>query len=281
MKISRLFSLNKAQAELDFVDIDVKRDLALFIDPFFLNKRKANWSIKATLTIRSFFQTLIDCIRDNRIHEAKQLFRHLHEPNATCLGLSRGNPQGRDVGMEDTDRIFDSIIKSRAVQTGLIQDLEDNHLFVENFGKDKLSDMTINIIRKHLIDYTVSQCILNGIPVRENIPTGFYLNRHEREWESEYTTMLVIGDKKILLIPKGIVSFCSDYTPQQYGESAEWGHAIVAVGYDETKKIKNTNSNKETSGALLIRNSWGKEWGDKGYGWLPYEYILNNLALDF
>jgi C1A family cysteine protease len=65
------------------------------------------------------------------------------------------------------------------------------------------------------------------------------------------------------------------------GESAEWGHAIVAVGYDDAKKIKNTNNNKVTTGALLIRNSWGKEWGDKGYGWMPYDYVLNNLALDF
>jgi C1A family cysteine protease len=65
------------------------------------------------------------------------------------------------------------------------------------------------------------------------------------------------------------------------GEKAIWGHAIVAVGYDDSKKIKNTKCNTETTGALLIRNSWGASWGDKGYGWLPYDYVLNKLAMDF
>jgi len=65
------------------------------------------------------------------------------------------------------------------------------------------------------------------------------------------------------------------------GKQAQWGHAIVAVGYDDNMKIKNLKCNKETTGALLIRNSWGTSWGDKGYGWLPYEYVLNKLALDF
>lgn len=64
-------------------------------------------------------------------------------------------------------------------------------------------------------------------------------------------------------------------------ERAEWGHAIVAVGYDDDMKVKNTRCNKETKGALLIRNSWGTAWGDKGYGWIPYDYILTGYALDF
>ena len=66
------------------------------------------------------------------------------------------------------------------------------------------------------------------------------------------------------------------------GERVEGGHAIDAVGYDDNLKIKNTNaSGIETTGALLIRNSWGTGWGSTGYGWLPYKYVLDGLATDW
>lgn len=66
------------------------------------------------------------------------------------------------------------------------------------------------------------------------------------------------------------------------GERIVGGHAIVAVGYDDSMKIKNTNPGAlETTGALLIRNSWGIKWGSSGYGWLPYDYVLKGLAVDW
>ncbi len=60
------------------------------------------------------------------------------------------------------------------------------------------------------------------------------------------------------------------------------GHAVLAVGFNDEVEIKNEgSSDKPTVGALKIRNSWGTGWGDGGYGWLPYEYVLQGLAVDW
>jgi len=64
-------------------------------------------------------------------------------------------------------------------------------------------------------------------------------------------------------------------------DKIEGGHAVVAVGYDDKMKIKNRYEGEETVGALLIRNSWGQDWGEAGYGWLPYDYLRKGLAEDF
>ena len=61
----------------------------------------------------------------------------------------------------------------------------------------------------------------------------------------------------------------------------EGGHAVAAMGYDDDLVIRHPFSDLETKGAILIRNSWSKEWGEEGYGWLPYEYVLHHLAVDW
>jgi C1A family cysteine protease len=58
-------------------------------------------------------------------------------------------------------------------------------------------------------------------------------------------------------------------------DAARGGQAVVAAGYDDTKRIRSTR------GALLVRNSWGAAWGAKGDGWLPYAYVERGLAADF
>lgn len=55
--------------------------------------------------------------------------------------------------------------------------------------------------------------------------------------------------------------------PQEH-EQILGGHAIMAVGFDDTKKV------------FICRNSWGTSWGDDGYFYMPYDFILNSEWCD-
>lgn len=254
MRISEIFNLNKSQPELDFVDVDTELDTPLFLDPFFLGLRTDRWSLSASDTIRSFFQQVIRAIREENIQAGKDLFGYLHEPNATCLGLSEGKPRGRGVGLENTDDIFESIVNSRAIQSGVITDLEDNLLFVNGFGKDKLSDMTTNIIRKHLLEYTVCQCKLHNITLTENIPSGYYWNGETLQWEQSYEESLIVDGKQILLVPKGIISYSRSYVPDKY-----YNHYVLNFMQSEHLRLNSTLVQRRVNGTRYVTKKDLKE----------------------
>lgn len=52
-------------------------------------------------------------------------------------------------------------------------------------------------------------------------------------------------------------------------ESMLGGHAVLVVGYDDKSQ------------RFIVRNSWGEDWGQRGYFTIPYKYLSNsNLAGD-
>ena len=52
------------------------------------------------------------------------------------------------------------------------------------------------------------------------------------------------------------------------------GHAVLVVGYQNQSALSRFLPWKKTDkGCLIVRNSWGPNWGDKGYFYMPYEYL--------
>ena len=51
--------------------------------------------------------------------------------------------------------------------------------------------------------------------------------------------------------------------PEDLSREKHSGHSMCAVGYSDTEKV------------FIVRNSWGTKWGDKGYCYMPYDYLMN------
>jgi C1A family cysteine protease len=58
--------------------------------------------------------------------------------------------------------------------------------------------------------------------------------------------------------------------PNTRTEKCLGGHAVLICGYDHINQV------------YIVRNSWGPDWGDKGYFYLPYDYVESaDFASDF
>ena len=91
--------------------------------------------------------------------------------------------------------------------------------------------------------FEVKQCLSSGFPV------VFGINVYESFEDSHVAS--------------------SGHVPvPQSNEQCLGGHCMKIVGYDDVNQW------------LIVANSWGTGWGDKGYCYLPYAYI-NSDASDF
>lgn len=104
--------------------------------------------------------------------------------------------------------------------------------------------------------------------VLENIKTQLAADLPSMFGFTVYASIRQVSDTGAIPVP----------APQ---EATVGGHAVMTVGYDDAKQVTHPVTGESTTGALLIRNSWGSAWGEDGYGWLPYAYVTEHLAEDF
>lgn len=246
MKISKKYNINKSQNELDFVDIDINKDKPLFIDPYRISKLSGPFIDEANDVINNFFSYLIELLKAGNYTKARSIFINLNEVNETCLGYSKNKPRGNGMGPKKSNDFFEAISSSKAVSLGVLNSIEDIRVFVEGVNSDRISDMTTNIIRKILIEYTQNQCKIFNIPLTSGIASGMYWDVTSRSWKQEYTDMLVINGKRYLLVPKIIVTYgdritASDYYNQfvlNFLQSENIQNKTELVQYRKSKKNK-------------------------------------------
>lgn len=219
---SEIFNISVSQAGLDFVDVDLVADMPLFIDPYAIQIRHDEWSDRCGDHIRSFFSELMDALRRDDNVRSQHLLNHLHEPNETHLGVSEGMPSGRGVGDHKAAQLADALVRSRAFQTGLLTDISEAELFIHGVGRDTISDLTTNVIRGLLAEYTAEQCSLHGVSTQLVGAIGPIWNAVEKDWEARQLMLPVHNRRPILLVPKFSVRHKLSLDSQEF-----WNHHMI------------------------------------------------------
>lgn len=246
MKFSEFYNLDKDQTELDFVDISLEKDTPLFIDPYALSKRNDIWSNECHALVVDLFQNVVGAIKGSDNGRAKALLAYLHEPNETRLGLSSKKPKGKGMGGKQSIDLYKRLSESQAAKTGFLKDLEDCQLIIPGINRDKISDMSTNIIKGQLALYTKEQCNLYDIPTKK-VACGPFWDPHNSKWKSDYFDLPVHKGKKIILVPKAIVRYTLSYDYQDYythfvlnflqEEHIHAGSSLVKTLKDGRKKV--------------------------------------------
>lgn len=235
MLASKFFKLKRDQSTLDFIDVPIDGDIPVFIDPDALRSLDTEWGHHCVSLLQSYFDSVLQAIKNSDDQRARLLLSQLNERNEFHLGFSSGKSRGHALGPISAEKIWKSLVKSKAAKTGVLQDLEDTVLFVEGVGPDMLSDAVCNIIRGPLIAYTQQACDYYGIPLKSSVSSGPIWNARDEKWESAYVSLPVTKHDLLILVPKVIARVKPTYNANDY-----YRHYLMPVLQQHHKDINSS-----------------------------------------
>jgi hypothetical protein len=204
MNISNNYNLNLKQSALDFVDVRLHRDNLLFVDPRLIELSKKEFVVKMQNHLKIFLGELIDSIKAKNRKQIKYLLSGLSEPRETRLGYSNGGFNGNSVGEKIKPKFEYALQNSALLKYGILNNLGDFDLFIEDMGCDRISDVTTKIIKSILIEYTQEQCEIHKIPMVEVVQKHLFDVASLKWIEKKVKLPLYLG-LPIIFVPKDIV----------------------------------------------------------------------------
>jgi len=131
------------------------------------------------------------------------------------------------------------------ISAALAKAMADNETELHQAISEKPSDAALAQAKKHIITRYCKLTLDKGLAdLKLSLSKGF---------------PIVFG----MMVPKSFyLTPASGVVPMPSPDEVRLGgHALLAVGYDDDKQH------------FIVRNSWGEEFGDKGYCYIPYQFF--------
>jgi hypothetical protein len=195
-----------SQFDVDFVIPRAGIDLPLGIDPFLLYKSRDQRLIDLHQQVLDAFNAGIQAVRRGDELDARRLFDY-PEVSEIGFGYTQRGKRGAGVGGQLTSLIIDTLAHSPPLQERGVRHVEEMQLVSAGIGPDRISDITANILKHYLIQYTQEQCALWGVGLTSGVPLRHMYDVGTHKWNDGYFDLPVspFDGAPILFVPRRIV----------------------------------------------------------------------------
>ncbi|EAU3067031.1 hypothetical protein D7M24_18725, partial [Salmonella enterica] len=249
-RITDHYGIHKSQADLDFAIQFFDEDIPLYVDPFLLWKSPSLQDQALHTAITNSFNHLNYLMKKRREEEAADTLINLSECSEIGLGVSKSR-RGVKIGLKQANeilRLFNDVPEYS--QFGFTH-FEVIQLYVSGISKDRVSDIACNYIKSFLIDYTIEQSEINGIPMEGVILDAVY-NYQKHSFDFNKKIRLPVNPKTkepLIFTPKRWLRFNPWINFEDYFASYCPRDEIFNPNEPE-ERVKILNFNRENYGVI-------------------------------
>lgn len=230
-RLNDYYNLPFTQEEVSFAIPFLDEDIPLYVDPFRL------WS-SSSLQENSLHTAMVDAFNfighsylNGEEEFAISHIIQLSECEEVGLGTSTTR-SGLRIGETKARDILGLFKAIPQIKRNGFQHIETAMLLINNIGADRISDITCNLIKSFLIDYTEDQCKQTGIPIEEQEVYCFNFKSKKIEKEIVSVPRSPSDGKPVIFIPRRWLRFrnwisVDDYT-QNYFKDKIWDNDVDA-----------------------------------------------------
>lgn len=165
-RITDYYDLLLSQEQLDFAIPFLEEDIPLFVDPFLLWKSPSQQDQALHTSLINSFNNLNYLLKKGNPELAVTNLVLASECNEVGLGLSKRR-RGTRISREKSSDVLSLFTKIPEYSQFGFAHFEEIQLYIEGVAKDRISDITCNFLKSFLIDFTVEQCQLAGLPIEK------------------------------------------------------------------------------------------------------------------
>lgn len=217
MKFSKKFGITDPNPE--FFDINIYGDTKQFVDPYCISQTPTRTGKQAQQTIDSFMKELLGSIKIQDDLRSRYLCSKFSEPNGTRLGYSKIKKDGAGAGNILATLFLEQLkIIRHLILNDIFNHLEECGLMCDNLRHDRISDITIDIVKKSLIEFTQDQCLKYGIQMRKSASKLSYFCITTMKWKEAHFDLPHIdeSDEFLILIPRTFIPKIPTYNPMYF-----------------------------------------------------------------